>query len=332
MSARKKYVLLTAAYNEEAYIGGTIESIAAQTHLPERWVIVSDASRDSTDEIVRFYAEKHPFIHFVRIEEKHKRNFGAQVMAIQRGFENLGGVDYDFIGNLDADLTFEPDYFEKLLLKFGADPRLGIGGGFVQERGVDGAFRNRPFNTERSVGHAVQMVRRECYEAIGGWVAMPYGGQDWQALVSAEMRGWRVRSFPDLPVYHHRPTGGGDRVFRNFFREGRMDYSVGSLPLFEFFKLARRCKQKPYILGALVRMSGFFWGYWLREQRPVSREFVAYVRKIQKAALRDFLHLPHETARESDVSDVSDDAAPGRSERVDVEEISSGKPTVRHST
>lgn len=325
MSAPKKYVLLTAAYNEKSYIGATIESIAAQTHRPERWVIVSDASKDGTDDIVRLYAEKHSFIHFVRIAEKHHRNFGAQVMAIRRGFEDLAGVEYDFIGNLDADLTFEPDYFEKLLLKFEADPRLGIGGGFVQERGPDGVFRDRPFNSERSVGHAVQLVRRECYEAIGGWIPMPYGGQDWQALVSAEMRGWRARSFPDLPVYHHRPTGTGDRIFRNFFREGRMDYSIGSLPLFELFKLARRFKQKPYVLGALVRMFGFFWGYWLREERPVSSEFIAYVRRNQKGALRSFLHLPEEGA------DAHDETASSRSQRMDAKEISPEKPTVGHS-
>jgi poly-beta-1,6-N-acetyl-D-glucosamine synthase len=289
--ARKKYVLLTAAYNEEAYIGATIESVAAQTHLPERWVIVSDASKDRTDEIVSSYSEKYPFICLVRNEKKHARNFGAQVMAIRRGFEELGCTGYDFIGNLDADLTFERDYFDRLLGKFESDPALGIGGGFIQECGSDGVFRGRRFNSELSIGHAVQMVRRECYEEIGGWVPMPYGGQDWQALIAAEMHGWSVRSFPDLPVRHHRSTGGGDRVFRNLFREGRMDYSVGSDPLFEIFKLARRFLVKPYGLGSLVRLSGFLWGYWTREERPISDEFIAFIRNKQRRAVRTFLHF-----------------------------------------
>jgi poly-beta-1,6-N-acetyl-D-glucosamine synthase len=322
---RKKYVLLTAAYNEESYIGATIESIAAQTHLPERWVIVSDASKDRTDKIVLSYAAKYPFLRFVRIQEKHARNFGAQVMAIRRGFEELRGVDYEFIGNLDADLTFEPDYFEKLLRKFDDDPKLGIGGGSIHERGSDGAFRSRPLNTKRSVGHAVQMVRRECYEDIGGWVAMPYGGQDWQALVSAEMRGWRVRSFSDLPVYHHRPTGGGDRRFRNLFREGRMDYSVGSYPPFEIFKLARRIRFKPYLLGSLVRLSGFLWGYWTREDRPVSREFIAFLRAEQKKALRTFLHLKNgEAPLPANNQSNRAGTTPGK-------DISPAKPPVRHN-
>lgn len=319
--ARKKYVLLTAAYNEEACIGATIESVAAQTHLPERWVIVSDASKDRTDEIVRACAERYPFICFIRNDKKHARNFGAQVMAIQRGFEELRGAEYDFIGNLDADLTFERDYFERLLAKFEADPKLGIGGGFIQERDRDGVFRNRAFNSERSVGHAVQMVRRACYEQIGGWMPMPYGGQDWQALVAAEMRGWSVHSFPDLPVNHLRPTGGGDRRFRNLFREGRMDYSVGSGPLFELFKVARRIRVWPYGVGSLVRLSGFLWGYWTREKRPVSNEFIAFLRDSQRAALRA-LFRPRSAAGRFPVSKKID--GPPRTE------VASGEPPVRH--
>ena len=286
-AAGKKYVLLTAAYNEAAYIGRTIESIAGQTLLPQRWVIVSDCSTDGTDEIVQSYAEQYPFIRFVRIQEKHTRNFGAQVMAIHRGFELLHDVEYEFIANVDADLTFDPQYYEKLLQKFEQDPKLGLAGGFIQEQDPrDGVFRSRVLNTEKSVGHAVQMVRRECYEAIGGWVPMPYGGQDWVALVTAQMHGWRIKAFSDLPVYHHRTTGGGDRRIRNLFREGRMDYSVGSYPPFEMLKLVRRFIFKPYVLGSFIRLWGFLWGYWHLEKRPVSREFVRFLRMEQKSALR----------------------------------------------
>ena len=325
-AAENKYVLLTAAYNEGDYIGKTIESIAGQTQLPERWVIVSDASTDRTDEIVQSYAEKYPFLRFVRIQEKHARNFGAQVMAIQRGFKELRDVEYDFIGNLDADLTFEPDYYERLLQKFEEDPQLGLAGGFIYERGKDGVFRSRPLNTENSVGHAIQMLRRDCYRSIGGWVAMPYGGQDWQALVSAQMHGWRIKGFSDLPVYHHRATGGAERRFRNLFREGRMDYSVGSDPLFEILKLAGRVRFKPYGVGSIVRLSGFLWGYWIREKRPVSPEFVRFLRNDQKNALRKLF-------RPARAKEAMPEPAPARPKRaLPVEDTPAEKPTVSHNT
>lgn len=320
----KRYVLITAAYNEERFIGLTIDSIVRQTLLPRRWVIVSDGSTDRTDEIVESYAEKYPFIQLVRITEKHKRNFGAQVMAIRRGYEELRGTDYDFLANLDADLTFDPDYYERLLQKFDQDPRLGLAGGYILDKVEDGQFRSRPMNREHSVAHAVQMLRRECYEGTGGWIPLPYGGPDWHLQVSVQMHGWHARAFKDLPAYHHRPTGTADKPFHNLFREGRMDYSVGSYPPFEIFKLVRRFRLKPYVIGSSVRMLGFLWGYWIREERPVSKEFMHFVRSQQKAALRKFLHLSREHAT------APEQTNPGRSKVAGTGEISPGKPTVGH--
>jgi biofilm PGA synthesis N-glycosyltransferase PgaC len=52
------YVLISPVYNEEKFIGRMIESIAAQTVLPEHWVIVDDGSTDRTPEIARAYAQQ----------------------------------------------------------------------------------------------------------------------------------------------------------------------------------------------------------------------------------------------------------------------------------
>lgn len=284
-NSQPAYVLVTAAYNEEAYIGRTIESVVAQTLLPRKWVIVSDGSTDRTDEIVERYAKQNPFIQLVRITEEHPRNFTAQVYAITRGVQSLGDVEFQFIANLDADVSFEPDYYRKLLDEFHKDPSLGLAGGYIYEKNK-GVFASRPTNGEHSVAHAVQMFRRECFEAVGGYVPLPYGGPDWHAQVVARMKGWRVRAFPQLPVFHYRPTGSADRLFRDLFRQGRMDYSLGVLPLFEIMKLVRRARFKPFVLGSLVRFSGFLWGYCKREPRIVSREFVQYLREEQRSQIR----------------------------------------------
>src|SRR5262245_56012785 len=108
------YVLVTAAYNEERYIKNVLQSVVAQTFPPNRWVIVSDGSTDRTDEIVAQYVETHSFIQLVPLREKHKRNFGAQVNAIRFGYEQVKNLEFDFVGNLDADVSFAPDYFEQL--------------------------------------------------------------------------------------------------------------------------------------------------------------------------------------------------------------------------
>src|SRR6202007_334169 len=84
-SSDRRYVLLTAAYNEESYIAQTIESVISQTVLPAKWGIVIDGSTDRTDEIVQSYRERYPFIQLVRVERAQSRGVGSKVSALSRG-------------------------------------------------------------------------------------------------------------------------------------------------------------------------------------------------------------------------------------------------------
>jgi poly-beta-1,6-N-acetyl-D-glucosamine synthase len=281
--AANQYVLVTAAYNEAGYIEKTIRSMVGQTLRPLRWIVVSDGSTDRTDAIVSSYAREHAFIQLHRLTEGHKRNFGAQVDAINAGCAQLQAqaLDYAYIGNLDADICLEADYFADLLRRFESDPQLGLAGGFICEADAQGVFRSRPLNSVDSVAHAVQLFRRECFDAIGGYLPLKYGGPDWHAGVMARMKGWSIRSFPDLHVQHLRPTGSADHWRRDRVRQGRMDYSMGSHPVFELVKCARRFQDYPKVLGALVRFSAFVWCYCVGEPRPVSQEFMKYLRKEQ---------------------------------------------------
>ena len=129
-----RYVLMTAAHNEEAFIEGTIQSVLSQTRLPERWVIVSDNSSDRTDEIVETYARRHGFIRLLRITRAPGHSFGAKVKALHKGCELLEGTDSEFIGNLDADITLEASYFEELIQHLQANVRLGVTCGFRLRR------------------------------------------------------------------------------------------------------------------------------------------------------------------------------------------------------
>jgi poly-beta-1,6-N-acetyl-D-glucosamine synthase len=282
-----EYCLMTAAYNEEENIARTIDSVLSQTLLPKRWVIVSDGSVDRTDEIVNAYADKHDFIRFLRMKRAPGRSFGRKILALRAGCELLGDLKFDFIGNLDADVSVEATYFEDLMARFESNPSLGIVGGFVCEQS-DGEFRSRRANRVYSVAHAAQLVRRECYEAIGGYAVLEFGGEDWYAQVSAQIKGWTVAAYPELKILHHRHTGEADNLVRHKFRQGRMDYSFGSDALFEVLKCLQRVPEKPFIIGSSARLMGFFWSYIRRDQRPVSDEFVAFLRKEQKQKIRTF--------------------------------------------
>jgi poly-beta-1,6-N-acetyl-D-glucosamine synthase len=276
------YVLLTAAYNEEAYIEKTLQSVLSQRLLPRRWVVVSDNSTDRTDQIVQAYAEKHDFIKLLHVTKSEGHNFGAKVIALRKGEELLHGVEYDFIGNLDADISLDENYFDELLRYFKEHSELGIASGFVYED--DGAgFQSRWFNSVSNVPHAAQLVRRKCYEAIGGYPILKYGGEDWYAQTCAKINRWWVECLPQLKIYHHRHTGASSRPIRNSFRLGRLDYSLGSDPVFEIVKCARRFRDKPFFVAGAVRFLGFTWCYLSGEKKAVPDEFAAFLRREQRA-------------------------------------------------
>lgn len=279
--AHSKYVLMTAAYNEEGNIARTIESVLSQTVRPIRWVVISDGSVDGTDEIIQRYAEKHGFIRFLRITRLPGRSFRSKVVALRTGSVLFEDLAFDFIGNLDADVSVDRSYFENLIAYLEKRPSLGLAGGFVCEQ-TDGEFQSRRSNRSYSVAHAAQLVRRQCYESIGGYAVLEYGGEDWHAQTSARMRGWEVESFPELRIFHHRNTGEADNLLRHKFRQGRMDYSLGSNPLFEVLKCLERIPEAPIFSGGIVRLIGFVWSGIRRDKRPVSDEFISFLRREQK--------------------------------------------------
>jgi glycosyltransferase involved in cell wall biosynthesis len=292
-ASRMDYVLITAAYNEEDFIRYPVESVVSQTLLPEKWIIISDGSTDRTDDIVKAYASRYKFMEFVRRDPvKREEGFASKVFALKTGYKRLQGVDYRLIGNLDADVSFPTDYFENILKRFNSNDKLGIAGGFIHES-ENGVFRERANNSIRSVAGAIQMFRRECYESMGGLQPVPLGGEDWIAETMARMHGWEVEAFPEFRVLHHKNGMKARGLWMDKFRQGRMDYSTGSHPLFEVMKCLRRLRAKPRVLGAFIQMAGFLCGYSRMEKRVVPREFIEFLRNEQVQRLRSVARRTH---------------------------------------
>src|SRR5215471_3330783 len=109
-----EYVLITPARNEEANIEKTLQSVVAQTRIPKRWIIVSDGSTDRTDDIVRSYTAKHDWIELIRMQERRDRSFAAKAICFNTAWETVKGLSYELIANVDADISFEPDFLEFL--------------------------------------------------------------------------------------------------------------------------------------------------------------------------------------------------------------------------
>ena len=289
MNKQQPYVLITTARNEARFIERTIQTIVAQSLLPKRWIIVSDGSTDETDDIVKQYGTSHPWILLMRRESTRERNFRNMAFAINEAYQTLQEVDFQFIGTLDADITLEPDYYQNVLQAFAEDDRIGLAGGVIFEN-YRGQFKQRPGNRPDAVAGAIQFFRRDCFEGIGGYVPMQYGGLDTVAMQMARMKGWKVKVIQDLPVYHHRKTGtAGLSVLGARFREGGQDYHIGNHPLYQFAKFFRRIFERPYVISSFARLLGYL-RLWIR-RRPMELpdEFVKYMRERQmQMMLRPF--------------------------------------------
>lgn len=279
------YVLITPARNEQEFIEKTIQSVAQQTFLPLKWVIVNDGSTDSTGAVVSEYAARYPWIELVNLPVRRERNFAAKVYAFNAGREKVQDLNYEVIGNLDSDVSLDPDHFEFLLGKFKQDPRLGVAGTvFKEESGYNSETDS--LEGQLHVSGQCQLFRRQCFDEIGGYFANKAGGIDWIAVTTARMMGWRTRSFREKSFFHYRHLGTAERsAFAAAFSYGEKDYYLGGHPLWELFRVAYRMVKPPYVLEGLALGLGYGWAMVRRTKRPISKELMKFHRAEQMRKL-----------------------------------------------
>ena len=262
------YAIVSPVKDEERYIELTLQSVTAQTVKPLAWVIVDDGSTDATPDIVRRYAADHRFISLVPHPRAGVRQPGAAVIhAFNYGYATLVGLDHDHIVKLDCDLSFAPDYFERLLDGFAVESRLGIASGVYMEPTPSGAWKRIAMPAYHAFG-ASKMLRRRCFEDIGGFVAAP--GWDTVDEIRALARGWTTRHFGALEVRHHKPEGSGIGRLKTSRMHGEIYYTTGGDPLFFMLKVLRRVGTPPVLTNALALLIGYLSAMLRKQPRLVT--------------------------------------------------------------
>lgn len=281
------YVLITPAKNEAAFIENTIKSVISQTCLPVKWIIVSDGSSDGTEDIVRRYAAKYNWIELERTPKRKQRNFAGKVYAFNMGLAKVKHLNSDVIGNLDADISFDREYFSFLLSKFSLDPKLGVAGTPFVEGNVQYDYR---FSRKEHVSGACQLFRMECFNSIGGYTPLEAGGIDLVAVVTARMTGWKTETFTEKTCVHHRRMGTAKRgMLYSSFKSGYHDFLMGVHPIWQVFRSFYQMSRKPVIILGSAILIGYIWALLSRAHRQVSSEFVNFRRKEQILWLKEYL-------------------------------------------
>ena len=283
------YVLITPARNEADFIELTLKSVASQTVRPLKWIVASDGSTDGMDEIVSRYAAQHPWIELIRMPERRERHFAGKVNAFNAGYAKVKDLPYDIIANLDADVSFDPDYFDFLLSKFVENDRLGVAGTPFKEGELQYDYR---FTSVEHVSGQVQVFRRKCFEDIGGYIPIKTGGIDLVAVITARMKGWQTRTFLEKTYFHHRKMSSAKHSALGIaFDGGRTDYTHGCDPIWEIFRSIYQMTRPPIVLGGILGLAGFFWAMVTRTEKVVPTEFVQFRKVEQMRRLRDFFRI-----------------------------------------
>ncbi|MBI5661138.1 MAG: glycosyltransferase family 2 protein [Ignavibacterium album] len=282
------YIIITPAKNEEKFIEKTIQSVINQTIKPKLWVIVDDGSTDATAEIVKKYLIDYPFIKLIHRETSNERHFGNKVYAIRRGFEEIKDIEYQFYCNLDADVSFESDYFEFLLKKFAENPKLGICGGKVYDL-INGRFVPQKYENH-SVAGPVQFFRKECYESFGGYQIFKSGFIDGHAEISARKNGWVTQTFPELMVRHYKPAGvAKGSLWKIRYEGGKFEYKFGYSYLYHLLRTISTINSFRSFFGAISCMFGYLICVIKGDEKLVDDDFIKFVRFEQKQRLKNFL-------------------------------------------
>jgi biofilm PGA synthesis N-glycosyltransferase PgaC len=278
-----KYIVVSPVRDEERHIELTIRSMVDQTVRPAAWVIVDDGSRDRTPEIVREYAAKYSFIQPVNHQRSGERHAGSRVVhAFNYGREVIRNVKFEFIVKLDCDLSFGPDYFEKLFEEFRADERLGIASGVYYEEMSNGSWEQVEMPLYHAFG-ACKVVRASCFQDIGGFVTVP--GWDTVDEIRAWSAGWSTRHFARLKTKHHKGEGTGIGRVRTSRMHGEIYYVTGGDPIFLVFKFLHRLTAAPFLISAFALASGYLQALVTRKPLLVTRSEALCYRRLLRQRL-----------------------------------------------
>lgn len=285
MTDTRRYVLISPGRNEAQYMRRTLDSVVAQTVTPSLWVIVDDGSTDESPQILAEYAAKHDWIRVVQKPDRGHRAVGPGVIeAFYVGLETVSLEAYDYLCKLDLDLDLPEGYFEGLMERMEAEPRIGTCSGKPYMR-VGGELVSERRGDEMSAG-MTKFFRTRCFQEIGGFVHEVM----WDAIDCHKARsmGWIAVSWdaPELRFEHLRPMGSSQSsIYTGRRRHGFGQYFMGSDPIYYAATCVFRMAEPPYVLGGLA----MFWGYvqsWLTgARRYEDAELVAFIRRYQRRAL-----------------------------------------------
>lgn len=297
------YAVVTPVRNEEENLQRLFRSLTGQTIQPRRWVIVDNGSTDGTFAASEQLAATSPWITVLSHPGHVSPRRGAPIVrAFHAGLQAVG--QEDLVVKLDADVSFQADYFEQLLAAFAADEALGIASGSAQERDHQGRWQPRHV-TGSSVWGAARAYRRACLNDV-----LPLeerSGWDGIDELKAAARGWRTATLVNLPFRHHRREGERDgAAWRPWYARGRAAHYMGYRPWYLALRAIHHARHDPV---AVAMVYGFARAALEGESRcpdPVVRSYLHQRQSLSSLASRRREALGKGDRQSSDTANRTD--------------------------
>jgi hypothetical protein len=292
--APQRLLVVSPVHDEAEHIERVARALAAQRRPPDAWVVVDDASTDGTYERLAAVAHELPFLTLLRAPAAPSGPdtlaLANEVRAFNHGLASVDVETFTHVAKLDGDVELPPEWYEVLLVRFAADPRLGLACGQLEE-GPEGARANIPIPAHHVHG-AVKLYSLPCFHAIGG--LQPRLGWDTIDEAYARMHGYTTRSYEDLVAVHHRPFATRDGALRGRARHGTCAYiSHQSLPWVAARAMKVSCAHRPVGLSGAAFLYGYLsaaLGPTTRVEDPALRRFVR--RELRaRVSLRTIRHV-----------------------------------------
>ena len=212
MSAVQPLVsVVIPCFNSQATLHATLDCVLAQSWTNLELIAVDDSSTDGTATILADYARRDARVRSIRQPNAGcgaSRNTG---IAAARG---------DFIGLIDADDLWTPDYLAAHLERFAAEPELGVSFSrvrFIENDGtptqdvtrpkLDG-FRPEDLLQDNPCGCAMMVARRAVFDDVGLFNAKLRRAEDQEWLFRVALTGWQIRGIDAVMAdYRNSPAG-----------------------------------------------------------------------------------------------------------------------------
>jgi biofilm PGA synthesis N-glycosyltransferase PgaC len=287
VSEGRRILIISPCRDEAKYMRRTLDSMAAQTLPPALWVIVDDGSTDETPAILREYEQRLDYVRVVRRENRGRRAVGPGVIeAFYAGLDTVNMDEFDYLCKLDLDLDLPPRYFESLVQRMEADPRLGTCSGKAYfPHPETGELISEGCGDETSLG-MTKFYRTDCFRQIGGFVRQVM----WDGIDNHRCRllGWKARSWddPEIRFTHLRPMGSSQQsLWTGRKRHGFGQYFMGTSPVYMVASALFRAAKRPYVVGGLGMLVGYFGAMLKRSPRYDDPQFRRFLRRYQMRCL-----------------------------------------------